>query len=145
MKKFVSVILLVVAVLVSDSVCAQSKAEQYVLNLSKRKFDWLIQKQRDSLDLLLDDRLMYIHSNGWSQSKQEVFADMQSGKLIYKQIELKETHVRLYENAAVVTGTGRFMGSREGNEFDLTLSYTEVYVKKGSNWLLVSRHANRLL
>ncbi|MBX2969701.1 MAG: nuclear transport factor 2 family protein [Cyclobacteriaceae bacterium] len=144
MKRFGNVILLVVAALISDSVSAQSKTEKYVLSLSKRKFDWLIQKQRDSLELLLDDRLMYIHSNGWSQSKKEVFDDMQSGKLIYKQIELKETQVRLYQNTAVVTGTGRFMGSREGNEFDLPLSYTEVYVKKGNRWLLVSRHANRL-
>lgn len=137
-------ILLAVAALISESVSAQSKAEQDVLNLSRRKFDWLIQKQRDSLDLLLDDRLMYIHSNGWRQSKQEVFDDMQSGKLVYKQIELKEIQVRLYRNTAVVTGTGRFMGSREGNEFDLALLYTEVYVKKGNRWLLVSRHANRL-
>ena len=137
-------ILLAVGALISDAVFAQSKTEQYVLNLSKRKFDWLIQKQRDSLDLVLDDRLMYIHSNGWSQSKQEVFDDMQSGKLIYKQIELKETQVRVYQNTAVVTGTGRFIGSREENEFDLPLAYTEVYVKKGKRWLLVSRHANRL-
>lgn len=144
MKRFRSVILLAIGVLVLDAAFAQSKTEQYVLNLSKRKFDWLIQKQRDSLDLVLDDRLMYIHSNGWSQSKQEVFDDMQSGKLIYKQIELKETQVRVYQNTAVVTGTGRFIGSREENEFDLPLAYTEVYVKKGKRWLLVSRHANRL-
>lgn len=137
-------ILLAIGALISDAVFAQSKTEQYVLNLSKRKFDWLIQKQRDSLDLVLDDRLMYIHSNGWNQSKQEVLDDMQSGKLIYKQIELKETQVRVYQNTAVVTGTGRFMGSREENEFDLPLAYTEVYVKKGNRWLLVSRHANRL-
>jgi hypothetical protein len=144
MNKFGCVVFLVIAILVSDSVFAQSKAEQYVLNLSKRKFDWLIQKQRDSLDLLLDDRLMYIHSNGWSQSKTEVFDDMQSGKLIYKQIDIDATQVRLYGNTAIVTGTGRFQGSREDKEFDLPLSYTEVYVKHGKRWLLVSRHSNRL-
>jgi hypothetical protein len=144
MKRFGSVILLAVAALISDAVSAQSKTEQRVLALSRQKFDWLIRKQRDSLNLLLDDRLMYIHSNGWRQSKQDVFDDMESGKLIYKQIVLKEAQVRLYKNTAVVTGTGRFMGSREENEFDLPLSYTEVYVKKGNRWLLVSRHANRL-
>jgi hypothetical protein len=132
------------AVLTADCAFAQSKTEQNILNLAKRKFDWLIQKQRDSLDRLLDDRLMYIHSNGWVQSKQEVIDDMQSGKLVYKQTDLKELKVRLYGNTAVVTGTGRFVGSREANEFDLSLSFTEVYVKKGNRWLLVSRHSNRL-
>lgn len=136
---------MVIAILVSGSVFAQSKAEQDVLNLSKRKFVWLIEKQRDSLDLLLDERLMYIHSNGWSQSKKEVFDDMQSGELIYKQIDVEATQVRLYGNTAIVTGTGRFQGSREDKEFDLPLSYTEVYVKQGKRWLLATRHANRML
>lgn len=145
MNKFGCIVLLVIAILVSGSVFAQSKAEQDVLNLSKRKFVWLIEKQRDSLDLLLDERLMYIHSNGWSQSKKEVFDDMQSGELIYKQIDVEATQVRLYGNTAIVTGTGRFQGSREDKEFDLPLSYTEVYVKQGKRWLLATRHANRML
>lgn len=137
-------ILVLLTVQISDSVLAQSKTERYILNLSKQKFVWLIEKQRDSLDLLLDDRLMYIHSNGWTQSKVEVFDDMQSGKLVYKQLDIDATQVRLYGNTAIVTGTGRFQGSREDKEFDLPLSYTEVYVKQGKRWLLVSRHSNRL-
>lgn len=137
-------ILVLLTVLISDSVLAQSKTERYIHNLSKQKFVWLIEKQRDSLDLLLDDRLMYIHSNGWTQSKVEVFDDMQSGKLVYKQVDIDVTQVRLYGNTAIVTGTGRFQGSREDKEFDLPLSYTEVYVKQGKRWLLVSRHSNRL-
>lgn len=136
---------MVIAILVSGSAFAQSKAEQDVLNLSKRKFVWLIEKQRDSLDLLLDERLMYIHSNGWTQSKAEVFDDMQSGKLVYKQVDIDATQVRVYGNTAIVTGTGRFQGSREDKEFDLPLSYTEVYVKQGKRWLLATRHANRML
>jgi hypothetical protein len=137
-------ILVLLTVQISYSVLAQSKTEGYILNLSKQKFVWLIEKQRDSLDLLLDDRLMYIHSNGWTQSKVEVFDDMQSGKLVYKQVDIDATQIRLYGNTAIVTGTGRFQGSREDKEFDLPLSYTEVYVKQGKRWLLVSRHSNRL-
>lgn len=144
MRNFRNGVFILLAMLISDFVLAQSKAERYILNLSKRKFDWLIQKQRDSLDLLLDNRLMYIHSNGWTQSKVEVFDDMQSGKLVYKHVDIDATQVRLYGNTAIVTGTGRFQGSREDKEFDLPLSYTEVYVKKGKRWLLVSRHSNRL-
>lgn len=144
MRDVTNSILVLLALLISDSVLAQSKTERYILNLSKQKFVWLIEKQRDSLDLLLDDRLMYIHSNGWTQSKVEVFDDMQSGKLVYKQVDIDATQVRLYGNTAIVTGTGRFQGSREDKEFDLPLSYTEVYVKQGKRWLLVSRHSNRL-
>lgn len=144
MRNVRNVALVLLAMLISDFVLAQSKAERYILNLSNQKFVWLIEKQRDSLDLLLDERLMYIHSNGWTQSKAEVFDDMQSGKLAYKQIDITVTQVRLYGNTAIVTGTGRFQGSREDKEFNLPLSYTEVYVKQEKRWLLVSRHSNRL-
>lgn len=123
---------------------AQTGEETNVLELSKRKFEWLIHKQADSLRDVLDDRLMYIHSTGWLQSKKEVLEDMQSGRLVYRKVVVREAQVRLYTNSAIVTGKGRFSGAREGNEFDMDLCYTEVYVLKGKKWVLVSRHANRL-
>jgi hypothetical protein len=117
-----------------------------VITLSRKKFDWLINRQADSLTWLLDENVMYIHSNGWVQTKREVLEDMHSGKLVYKRVDIKEDQVRLYKNAALVTGTGRFSGINGENEFDLNLVYTEVYIrKKRKQWVLVSRHANRLL
>jgi hypothetical protein len=50
----------------------------------------------------------------------------------------------MYNNAAIVTGKGVFSGVNSGTEFSLTLLFTEIYVKKNGQWLLASRHANRL-
>ncbi len=122
---------------------AQSN-EEVVLNLSRRKFSWLINQQSDSLQAILDDRVLYIHSNGWAQTRQEILDDMNSGKLIYKKVDVQDAKVRLYDKTAIVNGTGRFSGVREGHEFDMTLSYTEVYVLRKKKWMLVTRHANRL-
>lgn len=138
---FITGILLILQV---ETLNAQTSVEKTVLNLSARKFNWLINKQADSLRAILDNRVMYVHSNGWSQSKQEVLEDMQTGKLVYKQVLIKDAQVRLYTNTAIVTGTGRFSGTREGNAFDMDLFYTEVYVRQGKKWMLVSRHSNRL-
>ena len=107
MKKILAVALL----LMSASVFAQTKTEQSVLNLSKKKFQWLIEKQYDSLDLLLDDKLEYVHSNGWVQSKAEVIADSKSGSMVYQNVDVKEAHARAYNNETViVTGTGTCSG-----------------------------------
>jgi len=122
----------------------QSASEQFILALSRKKFDWLIAKNYDSLRAVLDDKVQYIHSNGWIQNKQEVLDDMRSGKLVYQQVTVKEVAVRLYEHAAVVTGLGTFEGVNGGTAFKLDLRYTEVYVKSKSGWLLASRHANRM-
>lgn len=130
-------------IMLVQQLVAQSN-EEVVLSLSKQKFNWLIQQQSDSLQAILDNRLLYIHSNGWVQSRQEVLDDMNSGKLIYKKVDIQDAKVRLYDKTAIVTGTGRFSGVRDGNEFDMPLSYTEVYVLRKKKWMLVSRHANRL-
>lgn len=136
--------LLLLLFLVAHTSTAQTTRQKEILNLSQRKFVWLINKQLDSLSLVLDDDLMYIHSNGWTESKKDVLDDLKTGKLVYGDVQIENAQVRLYKNAAIVTGTGKFSGVNDGNTFDLRLLYTEVYVLKNKKWLLASRHANRL-
>jgi hypothetical protein len=121
-----------------------SRDEQTVLSLSKRKFDWLISKQYDSLTALMDDRIQYIHSNGWTQNKKEVLEDLRSGKLNYQKVTIKESGARIFGTSAVVTGLGTFEGITEGKLFTMDLRYTEVYIKSGNRWKLASRHANKM-
>ena len=122
----------------------QSQLEKQIIDLSTRKFNWLIDKKYDSLESLLDDRLMYIHSNGWVQSKREVIDDLKTGKLNYVKVTLKESSVRIYGVTAIINGLGTFEGVTEGKTFAIELRFTEVYVKNGKVWMLASRHANRM-
>ncbi len=122
---------------------AQS-SELAVLDLSKKKFGWMIRMQYDSLESIMDDRLMFIHSNGWAENKQELIQDVKSGKLRYVNINVSESTARVYTNTAIVTGKGKFSVVLDGNNLDINLLYTEVYILKNGKWLLASRHANRL-
>ncbi|MBX2961866.1 MAG: nuclear transport factor 2 family protein [Cyclobacteriaceae bacterium] len=123
---------------------AQGTLENKILHLSERKFVWMINKQLDSLEMMLDERVKYTHSNGWTESKPELLDNLKSSRLVYKNVQVDEATVRLYKNTAIVTGTGKFSGINNGNAFDLGLRYTEVYVLNKKKWLLASRHANRL-
>ncbi len=128
-----------------DCLFAQSvNTESYLLSLSQAKFKWMVTKNIDSLKSLIDERMQYVHSNGWVQSKQEVLADFASGKLVYREVDIQMASVRLYEHMAIVVGKGRFAGEVSKTAFDMELMYTEVYVQKGQRWQLVSRHANRM-
>ena len=139
-------ILSVVLLMLATPALAQTPSlqEQYVLDLSRKKFDWLISKQYDSLTVLLDDKVQYIHSNGWVQNKKEIIDDCKSGKLSYQNVTIKEAQARLYTTTAIVSGLGSFAGVRDGTPFSIELRYSEVYVKTGNRWKLVSRHANRM-
>ena len=122
----------------------QTKTEKTVLDLSKRKFQWITGKQLDSLSSVLDENVRYIHSNGWIQTKKDVIDDFSNGKLDYQKIDIKEANVRLYDNTAIVTGRGMFSGVVSGTPFLSDLTFTEVYVNKKGRWLLASRHANKM-
>jgi hypothetical protein len=121
-----------------------SKEELEVMKLSKDKFRWMIHMQFDSLSQALDDRLMFIHSNGWVENKQQFMDDIRTGKLRYNRIESYDVFVRVYGKSAVLTGKGKFNVQLDGSPLDITLFYTEVYVKENKKWLLASRHSNRL-
>ena len=132
-----------VLLLTSVMSLGQTKQEKEVLQLSHAKFKWIVQKKIDSLQVVLDERLTYIHSNGWMQTKDELIADLMSGKLTYESIEVVKDSIRIYPKSAVVTGRGKFVATLNGttNTFDLT--YTETYVLQRREWKLVSRHASR--
>ncbi len=139
-KVILTISFLFIGVLLS----AQTKQEQSILDLSKKKFEWMIAMNFDSLERVLDDRLIFIHSNGWPETRQEFIQDIKSGKLRYSAIEVLESSVRIYPTTAVVIGRGKFTVKLDGKDLALELKYTEVYISKNGKWLLASRHANRM-
>ncbi len=119
-------------------------AEIAVLELHQKKFDWMINKQYDSLQMVLEKQLVYIHSNGWIETKAEVIADLKSGKLNYLKVNVTEAKARIYKNTAIVNGKGIFNVMLEGKPVEINLLYTEVYINKKNKWQLASRHANKI-
>jgi len=142
MKKYVITTTLVFFTVVLTF--GQAKEERFVLDLCKQKFQWMIHGRVDSLESVLDDRLKFIHSTGWTQTKRELLSDVKSGKLNYQSIAVSDMEVRLYGTTAIVTGTGTFSGTNTGEPFVVNLLFTEVYVLKNKVWLLASRHANKM-
>jgi hypothetical protein len=143
MSKFIAG--LSIFLLICFSASAQnSAAEKYVNDFSVRKNQWLIQKNYDSLNLMLDKRCLYMHSNGWIQSADEVIQDLKSGKLVYKKMEITESTARQFESMVIVTGKGNFEGLVNDKAFNLKLMYTEVYVKRKASWKLVTRQSTKL-
>lgn len=137
-------ILVLISLCSSIAAFSQSTPEDVILGLSKKKFDWLVNRQYDSLQLVLDDRVQYIHSNGWVETKQEILDDLKSGKLNYKAVAIKNAQARVFGNSAIVIGQGSFDVLMSDKPLAIELLYTEVYVLSNGKWRLASRHANRL-
>jgi len=139
--------LLVLFLLLSLPFFSQTKKDKiahHIIALHQKKFDFMISKQFDSLSLILDADLKYIHSNGWVESKEDLLANLKSDKLVYKKVLVSETKVTLTNHVAIVSGKGLFSVVLENQTLEIPLMYSEIYVKKKGKWLLLHRHANKL-
>lgn len=114
-----------------------------VLSLHNKKFKWMIGGKMDSLENILHPDLLYIHSNGWTETKADLLSNLKNGKLQYHNVHIKESQVRVSGNTAIVTGKGVFSVSLEGKQSEFPLYYTEVYVLDNGTNRLISRHACR--
>src|SRR3712207_4406415 len=68
--------------------------EAAVLQAEKQRFDLMIKKDLNGLRSALADDLLYTHSSGVTENKEEYLAGFQSGKSVYYDIRPEETKVR---------------------------------------------------
>ncbi|GDX51262.1 hypothetical protein LBMAG27_03090 [Bacteroidota bacterium] len=115
-----------------------------LLYLSAQKFKWMINLNLDSLNTILDEDILYVHSNSWIQHKQDMINDFKNGKLKLINVSITDAAIRMFGTTAIINGHGKFAGEMNGTPFDLQLGYTEVYIKRATNWYLVTRHANKM-
>ena len=127
-----------------SGICHAQSGKEDVLALHKKKFEWMSSKQLDSLSALLDKDVLYIHSNGWIETKEEVLGNLESGKLSYRKVTVDKADAREYDKTVIVQGSGLFEVALEGKPLDIKLNYTEVYVKVDGDWKLVNRHACKI-
>ncbi|SNR34816.1 nuclear transport factor 2 family protein [Hymenobacter mucosus] len=90
---------------------AQSKndvaAVKQVEALERQRFEAQVKKDYTILEKVFADDLVYTHSNGKQNNKQEYIQSIRDGKSQYDKIDVETLNVRAYNDgkAAVVNGT----------------------------------------
>jgi ketosteroid isomerase-like protein len=105
--------------------------------------DWAAAEQRGdaaSLEGALAGDFIGIGPRGFMLTKDQWLERHESGKLRYRSLVLDEVQVRLYGDAAVVTGRQSAEGKYE--DFDLRDQFraTLVFVKQRERWMLAGLH-----
>lgn len=103
----------------------------------------LVAKNTISINQQTDKALSYGHSNGWVETKNELISHLESGYMKY--LSYREDSLKLVINGNLANA--RFIAtinsSLNGTSNTFNLYVLEVWVKKGSRWLLFSRQATR--
>ncbi|HYG07133.1 MAG TPA: nuclear transport factor 2 family protein [Stenotrophomonas sp.] len=96
----------------------------------------------DWLEQHLDPSFTLTGSTGKLTTRAEEAADLRSGTR-YTVFRNSGSQVRLYGDAAVVTGVTHVEGQAEGQPYALDFQFTDTYVRRPQGWLMVASHASR--
>ena len=118
--------------------------QQEVINISKQKWQWMADKNVDSLTKLFDDKSMFVHMGG-SWGKTQELSTIKSGGIWYKKAEVYAVTVNVFGNTAILLNDIDLVAVVGGNEVVHPFMVTEVYVKEKGKWKMGSLTFSQIL
>ena len=132
---------LVAAVVAGPARGDEPDAKKAVGDFSKQMTDTMVKGDAAALKAMLADDWRVTTPDG-THDKAFVLAGIKAGTLKYLVMDKSKVEVRVYGDAAVVTGTIRAKFAVDGREQTSTDLFTEVHVKKGGKWQCVTVHGS---
>jgi quercetin dioxygenase-like cupin family protein len=124
---------------------SNNNIEAEIITLSQRKWQWMADKEADSLASLFHDKAKFVHMGGTWGKDREVDI-IRSGGIHYKNADVHEVMVEvLNENTAILWNRITLLAAVGGNEVTNPFMVTEVYVKENNNWKLADLTFSKLM
>ena len=127
-----------------SSSMSSKNSEQELTNLSKQKWQWMSERNVDSLGALFHEKAVFVHMGATMSKKQEIDV-IRSGAIQYKNVEIQEVSVQIIGQTAILLNKIRLVAVVGGNEVMNPFVVTEVYVQQSGTWKLASLSFTRLL
>ena len=128
--------LLLVMMGVQGAFAQDSTAEQEIVDLSKDKWEWMADKNVDTLATFFDDRSKFVHMGG-TWGKAEELEIIGSGRIHYKQADVHDVVVEVFGDTAIVWNRITLLAVVFNNEVTNEFTVTEVYKRAESGWSLL--------
>lgn len=103
-----------------------------------------ITRDRSTLERLLAPEWMVTHTDGGISTKQEVLRDFDTGANRLREGHIDDIKVRRFEGFAIVNGRTHARGEYNGHAYDVTLRFTDVFIRCDQQWQAVASHASRI-
>jgi ketosteroid isomerase-like protein len=96
------------------------------------------------LAALFNEAAVFVHM-GATFSKEEELDVIKTGRIHYRDVDIKDVSVRFIGNTAIVLSTLQLGSVVDGNEVSNPFVVTEVYVQQAEGWTLASMSFTRLV
>jgi len=142
----VSLTVIALAVAAQAPATAQTQAGSDEQALVKMENDWLqaFFKNDDAFaDRFLADDYMGTDEHGAVKNKAQEIAEIKAGAHLSTSGVLDNIRVRVYGDAAVVTGRRIMKGLFQGKEYRSPYLWTDIFIKRGGRWQCVASHVSK--
>lgn len=118
--------------------------EADVLQADDRRFEAMRKGDFPTLEAVLADDLIYVHSTARQESKAEHVANLRAGKPHYRGIAPRDRKARLYGDIGIVNGTSEMQVENAGKEQKFTVRYLAIYAKSGGQWRMTAWQSTKV-
>lgn len=101
-----------------------------------------LQGNANALDSLWADDLIVTVPKMMVLTKAEAIGIMRSGRMTFTHYHTSDLRIRVYGDAAVVTGRLQRTRHRDGREVGDDWRFTKVYIRRANSWRVVAWHAS---
>ncbi len=109
----------------------------------KRLYEGLTASSAEILDDVMSEDIVYIHSQGIADTKQDNLIGQQSGLFKHGPITRRNGYTTIYGDMAVTTGMTDMIDLAHGPATTLHLEQTLIWINEDGTWRLLLRQATR--
>lgn len=114
---------------------ASAQSDKEIIEISTKKWQWMANKNVDSLNVLFHAKSDFVHMGG-TWGKERELDIIKGGFIWYKQAEVYSNAVKFFDNTAVLLSDIDLIAVVGGNDAINSFMVTEVYVKEKGVWQL---------
>jgi ketosteroid isomerase-like protein len=121
-----------------------SPVEQVLIKLENDWNDASMKRDVVVLGRILADDYIFTDPDGVMFTRAQNLEMLKSGDDVVTSAVATDMKVRVYGNAAIVTGRNTVKEQLKGKDISGTYAYTDTWVKRPGSWVCVATHASRL-
>jgi len=119
---------------------ADASVEQTLTKIEHDSLAAILKRDLVAFGKIFADDAVLVTPDGSMQTKAQLLADLKSGDLVLESSAISDLKVRAFGDAAVVTYITTDKGKYKKQDISGRYRWTDVFVRRGGNWLLVAGH-----
>lgn len=126
------------------TVASAADSEKEVLAAHERRLAATLAGDAGTLGSMMTDDLTFMHPDATVETKAQFIEAVRTKRYQYRSLTDEARQVRVHDKTGIVSGISRIVITVGGQEIDVRVAFTELWVKKGKAWRMVLWQATQV-